>query len=101
MSVKFLDRIRGITVDVDPNILWPEGYNPQTYYPLKGKWYRRAVITAEPAKPPYNTEMLPPELVEHNAGRETCPRCHGRGTTRKDKNVGCHVCLGRGSIARQ
>lgn len=27
-----------------------------------------------------------------------CNRCRGRGYTRKDKNVGCHVCHGMGVI---
>lgn len=25
-----------------------------------------------------------------------CPRCRGRGYTRNDQNVGCHVCQGTG-----
>jgi hypothetical protein len=29
---------------------------------------------------------------------EECSRCHGRGATRKDQNVGCPQCMGLGVI---
>ncbi len=30
-------------------------------------------------------------------GKE-CARCRGRGYTREDGNIGCHVCSGRGVV---
>ena len=34
----------------------------------------------------------------YNATHTACPRCKGRGYTRKDENIGCHVCLGLGGV---
>ena len=36
----------------------------------------------------------------YNDSVQTCPRCRGRGATRKDEAVGCHKCLGTGAIDR-
>lgn len=91
------DRITEIKVHVDPNIVWPLGYEPQESYkiPAKaGKFYRRARVAVSDPKP-----MASPKQARYNATHKTCPRCDGRGYTRRDKNIGCHVCLGRGAVA--
>lgn len=98
MAYRTFDRIKGIEVEDRSDWLWPDGYNYQRFYPLREKWYRRAEITPSEPKFPYLVPLLTDELRAENASREACGRCRGRGSTRKDQNVGCHVCLGRGSV---
>ena len=64
-------------------------------YPLKENWYGSMAILSDEQE----REAL---LVSWNAADRNrgtgCGRCHGRGATRADQNVGCHVCLGTGVI---
>jgi len=64
-------------------------------YPLKENWYTSADINT----PEQNAEALRLNWGAATKDRGTeCTRCRGRGYTRKDKNVGCHVCGGLGVI---
>jgi len=92
-------RITTVKVDVDPNVIWPLGYEPEDSYKIPdraGKFYRAARVELSPPK--QKLKFSTPAQAEFNAGRETCPRCKGRGATRKDINIGCTTCLGRGSV---
>ena len=62
-------------------------------YPLKEKWYEAARI----ASPAQIAQVLHEAWGTANKDRgPACSRCKGRGYTRADENVGCHVCLGTG-----
>lgn len=63
-----------------------------------------AVLTDEQARQALHDSWTTPEQQAHNAWlraeRQPCGRCHGRGCTRKDQRVGCHVCLGVGHVPK-
>ena len=88
--------IKEIKVDVDPNVIWPLGYEPQDSYELParaGKFYRAARVQTSEPRDPMNTHQW-----AHSELTVTCPRCHGKGATRRDQNVGCQKCHGTGGI---
>ena len=92
-------RIRTIKVDVDPNIIWPIGYEPKEEYELPdsvGKFYRKARVNGRPKK-----AWATPAQEEYNRTHKTCPRCHGKGQIRRDGNIGCTKCKGRGAIPNE
>lgn len=70
-------------------------------YPLRDNWYGSfKMATDEESRAAYLEQWTTLAQRVSNASRDTCPRCYGRGATRKDQNIGCHVCLGRGSIPK-
>lgn len=90
--------ITEIKVHVDPNIIWPLGYEPRDSYklpPKAGKFYRRARVKVSP---PAEAIKFPTDELMKNALQKTCPRCKGRGATRRDANIGCVKCKGTGAI---
>lgn len=89
-------RITHIKVDVDPKVVWPADYEPQESYRVPasaGKFYSKASVGERPKRP-----WTTPEQEKYNRTHKTCPRCHGKGYIRKDANVGCVKCKGRGAI---
>lgn len=64
-------------------------------YKLKDDWYQSCVVCS----PEEAVRALHEAWgsADRHRGLE-CPRCKGRGYTRKDKNVGCHVCHGLGVL---
>jgi DnaJ-class molecular chaperone len=68
-------------------------------FTLKENWYESyRTVTPEQSRQALLDSWTSEEGKEYNATHEACPRCRGRGYTRKDQNVGCHVCLGTGGV---
>lgn len=68
-------------------------------FPLKENWYESFVtVTPEQSRQALLDSWATPAQREYNATHKACSRCRGRGYTRKDQNVGCHVCLGTGGV---
>lgn len=67
-------------------------------YTVKG-WYNSFITaTPEESKQALVEAWTSPAQRRFNATHKTCPRCNGRGYTRKDGNIGCSVCLGTASL---
>ena len=67
-------------------------------YAVKG-WYNSFLMgTPEESREALINSWTTPEQRKYNREHTTCPRCRGRGYTRKDGRVGCNVCTGTGSI---
>lgn len=79
-------------------------FNPITQvngYAIKPGYYGSFVTsTPEEARQALIESWSTPEQRAFNAAHKECPRCHGRGYTRKDQRVGCHVCRGTGSVPK-
>ena len=64
-------------------------------YPLADKWYESfAIASEEQQREEWHNSWG--SSTRHRG--EECPRCRGKGATRKDANVGCETCFGMGVI---
>jgi len=70
-------------------------------YQLRDKWFEAFAISSTDESRDALIEAFTTEGGRlYNNTHETCPRCRGRGATRKDEAVGCHICKGRGAVGR-
>ena len=76
-----------------------EGELVEHAYPLRDNWYSSFLMANDAdSRAAYLTSWTTKEGRLFNAHNHTCPRCYGRGATRKDAAIGCHVCGGTGSV---
>lgn len=100
MPEGLIKSLPGNTNEEVTGTLWPLGYEPRTSYPVPqraGKWYRKARVAVRDETIPLRFASV--EQEEYNRTHTACGRCRGRGYTRRDKNVGCHVCHGTGGVS--
>ena len=70
-------------------------------YPLRDNWYYAfAMASDEDSRRAYLESWTSEGGRAFNKTRKTCPRCKGRGATRKDEAIGCATCFGQGSIEK-
>ena len=68
-------------------------------YTLRDNWYHSfKMATDAESRAAYLASWTTKEGREFNRNHTACPRCHGKGATRKDASIGCHVCKGTGTI---
>lgn len=66
---------------------------------IKPGWFESfSVGTAEQSRQSLQDGWSTPRQQAFNAAHKTCKGCHGRGYTRRNPNIGCHVCGGTGSV---
>ena len=69
-------------------------------YSVKG-WYNSFIMgTEEQSRQALVESWTTPAQRKFNAQHDQCPRCRGRGYTRKDGRVGCHICQGLGVVPK-